>query len=47
VYSEVDIDELSNLEWDSGQYADRIEIGGETSYGKSSGKLNWDARFDF
>ena len=28
-YSEVDIDELSNLEWDSGQYAERIEIGSE------------------
>ena len=29
-YSEVDIDELSNLEWDGGQYAERIEIGGES-----------------
>lgn len=28
-YSEVDIDELSNLEWDGGQYAERIEIGSE------------------
>ena len=28
-YSEVDIDELSNLEWDSGQYGERIGVGGE------------------
>ena len=29
-YSEVDIDELSNLEWDGGQYVERIEIGSES-----------------
>ena len=44
-YSGVDIDELSNLEWDSGQYVERIEIGGEggtstlAQYGDDFGKM--------
>ena len=44
-YSEVDIDELSNLEWDGGQYAERIEIGSEsgidTSWYKPDGSINY------
>ena len=42
-YSEVDIDELSNLEWDGGQYAERIEIGSEgglDTYGAYSTKID-------